>query len=647
MLPAVDPASAAGQRALRGLAIAAALAAVASPARGAAPEEILALRHAPVVRLVAQAEACGPGEPFQPTDVEALFGSDDVALRGPWDRANVVAIGPTSAQLGRGLFGYHLDFPGNPLAPACDYERWSRRALAAREPTTFARVVGERERPGRLALQYWLFYPYNDFNNKHEGDWEMIQLVFEAADAAQALEREPTHVGYSQHEGAERAAWDDPKLERVGGTRPVVYAASGSHANYFEPGLFLGRSSAQGVGCDDTGGPWTDVEPRVVLLPASDEAARAAHPWLGFEGRWGEQQPSFYNGPTGPNAKPQWSRPIAWSEESWRAHSYAVVGGASLGPRATDFFCGAVEGGSDLLRGASRRPGLVLGGVSALVALLVWTALRTEWRPSAPLRLARRRAWGQILTSSWRMYAGHPRLFVGIGLLFVPVSLAISGAQLAVLRFTGLAARLASEGEANTLMAAAALAVGLAVGLIAFAAAQAACAHAMSRLDAGRRVTALEAWRRALPRTPSLAGALAALAAAIALLLATGVGAPVAAWLAGRGSLLAQAVQLERRPARDALRRSFAVVRGRWWRVALLLSGVTGAALLPGPLLGSALLLATGAPFALVNLASSLVYAITLPFVAIATTYLFHDLRVRARLAPSARAAEDVLPAEI
>ena len=24
--------------------------------------------------------------------------------------------------------------------------------------------------PGKLALQYWFFYPANDFNNKHEGD---------------------------------------------------------------------------------------------------------------------------------------------------------------------------------------------------------------------------------------------------------------------------------------------------------------------------------------------------------------------------------------------------------------------------------------------------------------------------------------------
>jgi hypothetical protein len=63
--------------------------------------------------------------------------------------------------------------------------------------------------PGKLALQYWFFYVYNDWNNLHEADWKMIQLVFDASTPGQALHRAPVEVGYSQHEGAERAAWHD------------------------------------------------------------------------------------------------------------------------------------------------------------------------------------------------------------------------------------------------------------------------------------------------------------------------------------------------------------------------------------------------------------------------------------------------------
>jgi hypothetical protein len=79
--------------------------------------------------------------------------------------------------------------------------------------------------PEQLAPQYWLFYAYNNLSNMHEGDWEMIQLVFEARNAHDALTTAPTSVGYSQHEGAERAVWTSSKLERVGGTHPVVLGA--------------------------------------------------------------------------------------------------------------------------------------------------------------------------------------------------------------------------------------------------------------------------------------------------------------------------------------------------------------------------------------------------------------------------------------
>src|SRR5262249_56833085 len=152
---------------------------------------------------------------------------------------------------------------------------WERRLMEGRTPTVYAHVVAEREHPEKLALQYWLFYVFNDWNNLHEGDWEMIQLVFDASTPAQALERAPVEVGYSQHEGAERAAWTDDKLERVDGTHPVVHPAAGSHANFFSEALYLGSSAEEGVGCDDTRGPTFDVHPAVQTIPSDPEQARA------------------------------------------------------------------------------------------------------------------------------------------------------------------------------------------------------------------------------------------------------------------------------------------------------------------------------------------------------------------------------------
>ena len=145
-----------------------------------AQETALAKRYAPVVRLVADTD-CEPGDPYVPISVDLLFDEPTVALRGPWQNAGVVKIGPTAEDLSRGLYQYHLDFPGNALDPGCDYLHWQRRLTVGHTPAVYAHVATDPAHPGKLALQYWLFYVFNDWNNLHEGDWEMIQLVFDAS----------------------------------------------------------------------------------------------------------------------------------------------------------------------------------------------------------------------------------------------------------------------------------------------------------------------------------------------------------------------------------------------------------------------------------------------------------------------------------
>jgi hypothetical protein len=53
----------------------------------------------------------------------------------------------------------------------------------------------------------------------------------------------------------------------------------------------------------------------VDVIPQSATAALAKFPWLGYEGRWGERRRSFYDAPTGPNTKLQWTEPITWATE--------------------------------------------------------------------------------------------------------------------------------------------------------------------------------------------------------------------------------------------------------------------------------------------------------------------------------------------
>jgi hypothetical protein len=621
------------------------LALAAAPSAGAdtADESALAERYAPVVRLVEQKEECGYGEPYRPLDVDRLFGQPTVALRGPWSGSDLIRVGPTAADLGRGLYEYHLDFPGNPLDPGCGYERWSRRIAAGSRPTIYAHVAIDPAVPGKLALQYWLFYAFNDFNNKHEGDWEMLQLVFDAPGAASALSRRPTEVGYSQHEGAERASWGDEKLEIVGGTHPVAHAAAGSHANFFDEELYLGSSAEQGVGCDDTSGPTFDVRPVVQTIPSDAAAARKAFPWIGFEGRWGELQPAFYNGPTGPNLKRRWTEPLVWTQD-WRDRSYAIPAGGLLGTGATDFFCTAVGAGSDALRRTLDDPGPTVFLLGALLALALFALTRTAWRPNAPLRVMRRRAWGQTLAAAARMYTMRWPLFVGIALVFVPITILNSALQAVVFETSGIAG-IDTDGESGGLLALSVLTIGATLTLGGLGLVQAATAVALAEVDAGRRIDPLKAYRLALVRFPSLLGALALPAMVVALLGFTVALVPIAVFLAVRWALVAQTVVLEDESSLGALRRSAELVRGRWFKVASLSVVGAGLALVLGPIAGTLLILLTNAPFALLNVVAGLVYALAMPLVALTTAYLYFDGLVWDRLRPRADAAE--LPSEL
>jgi hypothetical protein len=625
--------------------LAAAVAVLAWPGTAAADladERALAEKHAPVVRLVEQPEECGPGEPYRPLDVDLLFDEPTVALRGPWNRTDLVKIGPAAGDL-LDRFEYHLDFPGNALKPGCDYERWERRLRAGSRPTVYAHVATDPGEPGKLALQYWLFYSYNAWNNLHEGDWEMIQLVFDAADARAALETEPESIGYSQHEGAERADWGDDKLEVVDGERPVVYPAAGSHANFFDDSLHLGSSGEQGVGCDDTRGGHLEVDPRVVTIPSDAEAARDAYPWIGFEGRWGELQEAFFNGPTGPNLKRQWTEPIAWSE-GWRDRSYAVPTGGVFGTSATDFFCDAVATGSRGLARLLSDPLPVLLVLAGVLALVVFAAYRATWTPVAPLRVGRRRSWGQILSASARMYVGRAPLFLGIGLILIPLGFILSLLHTLVLGGFGLiGVDVSSEGAGALVLLL--LAIGTAFTFFGLALVQAATVCALVALDEGERIGPVEAYRRALPRIRSLFGAVGIGVVVWVALSATAVLIPIAVWLVVRWALIPQVVVLEGRSALGALGRSARLVRRRWVRVASLAGVGTALALAAGPLIGAILILLTDAPLSLLNVVAGVVYALAMPFVALTTSYVYFDARARYELEPADE--PDTLPAEI
>jgi hypothetical protein len=103
-------------------------------------------------------------------------------------------------------------------------------------------------------------------------------------------------------------------------------------------------------------------------------------------------------------------------------------------------------------------------------------------------------------------------------------------------------------------------------------------------------------------------------------------------------------IELEDVPAYAALRRSGALVRRRWLKVASLIVAGGAIVVVAGPLLGVLLILGTDAPFWLVNVVAGVVYAVAMPFVGITTAYVYFDARVGGELEQRGPA---VLPAEI
>jgi hypothetical protein len=94
----------------------------------------------------------------------------------------------------------------------------------------------------RVALQYWFQYYYDDWANRHEGDWESITLLLELSLDVIAQARELSSdellggvtvcdVGYASHHDGYRRLWQDVQTTADG--HPIVYVARGSSASYF------------------------------------------------------------------------------------------------------------------------------------------------------------------------------------------------------------------------------------------------------------------------------------------------------------------------------------------------------------------------------------------------------------------------------
>jgi hypothetical protein len=242
------------------------------------------------------------------------------------------------------------------------------------------------------------------------------------------------------------------------------------------------------------------------------------------------------------------------------------------------------------------------------------------------------------------MYLDRARLFLALGLLFIPLGAVISLVQALILGGFGLVG-IDKTGSAAGALLFLVVAVGTTLALLGLGLVQAATACALVEIDAGHPIGPIRAYRVALKKTKPLLGGLAIAVAIWLALNVTTVLIPVAVWLAVRWFLLAQVVEVEDASAIGGLRRSADLVRGRWLRVASLVGVGALVTLVAGPLLGALLILVTDAPLPLLNVVAGIVYALAMPFVALTTSYVYFDARVREELEPEHRPA--LLPSEV
>ncbi len=625
---------------IRRLAVAAVFVAVGAPVLSPAPaqaqddaagsaEQQLAERYAPIVVLKAQDAPCDPqGEPYAPTSVDIVLDNPEVLLRQVGQQNPVITAAPSATDLFGLNEGFFLDFPGSTFEPGCvyeqDFDKYTGTVTGERDVVVYAHVATQADHPDELALQYWFYWYYNDWNNKHESDWEGIQLLFDVGTAEEALDRSPVSAGYAQHEGGERADWDSAKLERVG-DRPVVYPSAGSHASYYGSALYLGRSASEGFGCDTTDGPSHRTDASVVLLPSSVDSASAEFAWLDFDGRWGERQGGPFNGPTGPRDKERWTQPLDWHDDL-RDGSVVVPAGDTQADFVVNSFCGVVEWGSGQLITLQTSPARLVVTLGVAVVAAGWLARRTSWSKVSALPLVARRRAGQIIRAAADSYRHRARVLITIGLVYVPTAIVV-GILTSLLAWVPLIRRLVDvAGAASETSLAVALLAGGFANLLSYVAVNAMVAAYFDRLGADPDASGLDAVRAAWSHASQLFVGFLWSFAIVTVLLVSVIGAPVGIWLLVRFQLMPHAVVLEGRSGTDALRRSSELVRGRWWHTAIVAGLfnllVAGSGLVVGLLL---LVVAAGLPLWLFSALITLVYALIVPLAAVGMTLLYGD----------------------
>ncbi len=606
----------------------------AAPA-SAAPSatQRLADAYAPIVMMRAQRDGlCNSSEEQYgpPTTVNVVLHNPRVQLLERVGRRMVVrGRAPGAARLAGLGDNYYLNLPGNPLRPGCTYARAYDKLRRARQApaVTYAHIAREPGYAG-FALQYWFFYYYNQFNDLHEGDWEGMQITFDATSAKRALSLGPDQIVVFQHSGGEHTSWLDSRVQKRG-RHPVVYSAAGSHATFYKSALWLGTGqNGSGVGCDNTTAPLRAFRPAAVLLP--DTIPRSGRfAWLDYDGHWGQREAGFNNGPQGPNTKKVWKAPFSWMEGT-RTRSPEVPGESLMGPTVSQTFCGAVATVSRYINlNAQTSAGAIAIGLG-IVVLVMLPLILTTWRPVRlePLRTAR--AGGQIILAAGRLCGRHLGRLVAIAFVALLVVAALVGLE-ALLRHLLSASNSGAVTDSGNASGISPLpSIGRTIATPFAAAMVIAFIRNLERgQDHGLRAVMIAVLRRVW----RLVAVELLILVYLFLIAVTVIGIPVAIVKFIDWQFAQQEILFEDRKIRDALRGSTQLVRGHRWHTGTVALALWVLSQIPAVLLG-AMFIFTTIPAVDINLLGAAIYALLIVYVSAGRTLLYLDLAYRHEHAP-------------
>jgi hypothetical protein len=262
-------------------------------------------QYAPILYFV-------DGEKCYPVDVSYAL---DNSYLYEIDNTTPISMSPTATMLSNNtLDKYYLDNQRGTVEVADNgIENDYQSKMAALGYKIYAHVDTTSN-----IIQYWFFYAFNGGDlNRHEGDWEMIQVMFSA--------ELPTQVMYSQHYAGQSATWNQVEKQ---GDHVKVYVARGSHANYIKP-----YSGKIGLASDDVG------DNGKTLRPVTDYTVEILkdQPWLNFAGRWGwtganqsaadEAAILGEAGPNGPQFRENGNmyKPLVWAGGLQPANDYLFI----------------------------------------------------------------------------------------------------------------------------------------------------------------------------------------------------------------------------------------------------------------------------------------------------------------------------------